>query len=254
MLRHMDGPFHINGKARRVEKAVVQPETGPTRAGDPMEHHAYALSQIEAHQDRFVGCFVANPLLDHDRTLTVMNELVQSGLYRAIKLHPSEHGYMPFKARDRLDPIVSLAGELGVPIIVHQGDPPFAHPSQMAPIIEDFPQVTFILAHFGTQRLVMADEAILVARHNPNVRLETGWGALPRLKEGVAAVGHERLIFASDCPVQEIGSQLRTVEVLGWEPPLGIGLSPEAVEGIMGGNVASLLAADRQGTHVASTA
>jgi predicted TIM-barrel fold metal-dependent hydrolase len=112
----------------------------------------------------------------------------------------------------------------------------------MAPLIEDFPDVTFILAHFGTQRVVLADEAVLVARHNSNVYLETGWGALPRLKEGIAAIGSERLVFGSDCPIQEIGSQLRNLEVLAWPGPIGIGLAQDLVEGMMGDNLAALLA------------
>ena len=80
--------------------------------------------------------------------------------------------------------------------------------------------VTFVLAHFATQRMVMADEAIYVARMNPNVVLETSWVDLPRVKEGVEALGAGRIAFGSDCPVQEMGSQLRTLEVLGWDPPI----------------------------------
>ena len=148
--------------------------------------------QVKKHSDRFTGCFVANPLLDVRRTIEVMRGLVGSGAFRAVKLHPTGHGYMPFKSRERLDPLLQEVGALGVPVIVHQGDPPFGHPSQMAPLIESFPQVTFILAHYGTQRLVLADEAIYVARQNKNVYLETGWGALPRLKEGIAALGAGR--------------------------------------------------------------
>jgi uncharacterized protein len=242
LIRIMDGPFHIAGQERRIDKCLCQPMITPTRAGDPMDHHAYVIEQIERYPDRLMGCFVANPFLQMERTLDVMEELVKGGGYKAIKLHPTGHGYMPFKTRDRLDPIVAKAGELGVPIIVHQGEPPFAHPSQMAPLIEDFPDVTFILAHFGTQRVVLADEAVLVARHNSNVYLETGWGALPRLKEGIAAIGSERLVFGSDCPIQEIGSQLRNLEVLAWPGPIGIGLAQDLVEGMMGDNLAALLA------------
>jgi len=241
LLRLMDGPFSILGRARRVDRALIQPMISPTRAGDPLEHHRYIHGEIRAHPDRFAGCFVANPLLPIDRTTAVMRELVGSGDFRAVKLHPSNHGYMPFKSRDRLDPILEVVASLDVPVIVHQGDPPFSHPSQMAPLIEAFPQITFILAHFGTQRVVLADEAIYVARMNKNVYLDTGWGALPRIKEGIAAIGSERLVFGSDCPIQEIGSQLHVIDVLAWDPPIGIRLSPEKTEGIMGDNLAALL-------------
>jgi len=241
LLRLMEGPFQIMGRPRRVDRALIQPMISPTRAGDPLEHHKYVQEQVKMHPERLMGCFVANPLLDIRRTTEVMRELVRSHLFKAVKLHPTGHGYMPFKSRDRVDPILEEVAALGVPVIVHQGDPPFAHPSQMAPLIESFPVVTFILGHFGTQRLVLADEAIYVARQNKNVYLETGWGALPRIKEGIAAIGSERLVFGSDCPIQEIGSQLRVIEVLTWEPPIGIRLPEAKAEGIMGDNLAALL-------------
>lgn len=241
-LKLMDGPFILNGEPRVVEKALVQPMILPTRQGDPMDHHAYIADQVTAHPERFMGCFVANPVLDLDRTLEVMRHLVEERGFRALKLHPTVHAYVPFRTRDRLDPLIAEAGRLGIPVIVHQGDPPYAYPSQMAPLIEDFPSVDFVLAHFATQRVVLADEAIFVAKQYDNVLLETSWGDLPRIKEGIAALGSERLLFGSDCPIQEIGSQLRPIEVLGWEPPMGIGLDEHQVEGIFGDNLLALLA------------
>jgi predicted TIM-barrel fold metal-dependent hydrolase len=145
------------------------------------------------------------------------------------------------KLRDRLDPILSIAASLDIPVIVHQGDPPFGHPSQLAFLAEAHPQVKFIIAHMARQRVVMSDEAIYVASKNANVYIETGWGDLPRLKEGIGILSDERFVFGSDCPVLEIGSQLRVVDVLGWAPPIGLGLSDEKVESIMGNNMARML-------------
>lgn len=241
LLELMDGPFMIAGRERVVDRALAQPMIAATREGDPMEHHRYVAEQVRAHPDRISGCFVANPLLDLEQSIAAMRTLVEQAGFRAMKLHPTGHGYMPFKSRDRLDPLITAAGHLGIPVIVHQGDPPFGHPTQMAPIIEDFPQVPCILAHFASQRVVMADEAIYVARKNPNVFLDTSWAHLPRIKEGLAALGPGRLMFGSDSPVMEMGSQLRVLEVLGWKPPMGVRLALEAVEGIMGDNLARLI-------------
>jgi len=87
----------------------------------------------------------------------------------------------------------------------------------------------------------MADEAIYVARMNPNVVLESSWVDLPRLKEGVAELGPGRIMFGSDCPVQEMGTQLRTLEVLGWDPPIGIRLPAEQRELLYGDNLTKLI-------------
>src|SRR5207244_3245862 len=169
LLRLMDGPFLVDGQPRRVDRAVLQPLISVPEGHDPLAHHRYVAEQVGKHPDRFCGCFVANPLLDTDLTLSCLRQLVSNAGFRMVKFHPTVHGYMPF-------------------------------------------------------RVVRADEAIYVARMNPNVVLETSGVDLPRVKEGVEALGAGRIAFGSDCPVQEMGSQLRTLEVLGWDPPIGIRL------------------------------
>jgi uncharacterized protein len=241
LLELMAGPFDVLGTPRRIDRCLVQPNIFITRAGDPADSHRYVADAVRDHPDRLIGCFVANPLLPVQRTLEVAEELVAEHGFRALKLHPSSHGYDPPHLRRQLEPILDLAQRLDLPVIVHQGDPPFAHPTRMAPLIEDFPHVSFILAHFGCQRVVLASEAIYVASKNPNVYLETGWGALPRLKEGLAELGAGRLIFGSDCPIQEIGSQLRVLEALTWRPPIGVGLTHHEFQQIVGGTLCSLI-------------
>jgi predicted TIM-barrel fold metal-dependent hydrolase len=241
LLKLMDGPLIVDGRPRRVDRALLQPLISVPEAGDPIAHHRYVAEQVAAHPDRFVGCFVASPLLDTDLTLGCLRQLVRNAGFRCVKFHPTVHGYMPFRSRDRLEPILREAAQLGIPVMFHQGDPPFGHPSQLVGMMEAHRDLTFILAHFATQRMVMADEAIYVARMNSNVVLETSWVDLPRLKEGVAELGSSRIVFGSDCPIQEMWSQLRTIEVLGWEPPIGIGLPAEDRERLYGDNMAKLV-------------
>jgi predicted TIM-barrel fold metal-dependent hydrolase len=241
LLKIMDGPLIVDGKPRRVDRALLQPLISVAEAADPMAHHRYVAEQVALHPDRFSGCFVASPLLDTDLEISCMREHVQKLGFRCIKFHPTVHGYMPFRSRDRLEPLLQEAAKLGVPVMFHQGDPPFGHPTQLVGMMEAHRDLTFILAHFATQRMVMADEAIYVARMNPNCVLETSWVDLPRLKEGVDQLGTDRIVFGSDCPIQDIWSQLRTIEALGFEPPVGIGLGAEERERLYGDNMAKLI-------------
>lgn len=241
LIAMMDGPFLVDGRQRRIDRAVLQPLISVPEGHDPIAHHRYVAEQVGKHPDRFSGCFVANPLLDTDLTLSCLRQLVSKSGFRMVKFHPTVHGYMPFRVRDRIEPVLKEAAKLGVPVMFHQGDPPFGHPTQLTGMMEANRDVTFVLAHFATQRMVMADEAIYVARMNPNVMLETSWVDLPRVKEGVEALGAGRIAFGSDCPVQEMGSQLRTLEVLGWDPPIGIRLPAAEREQLYGDNMAKLL-------------
>lgn len=242
------GYVKANGYGRGVVAVARELEAAGLRwlsLGSPAEalaHHRYVAEQVGKHPDRFNGCFVANRLLDTDLTISCLRELVSKSGFRMVKFHPTVHGYMPFRVRDRIEPVLREAARLGIPVMFHQGDPPFGHPTQLTGMMEANRDVMFILAHFATQRVVMADEAIYVARMNPNVILESSWVDLPRVKEGVEALGAGRIVFGSDCPVQEMGSQLRTLEVLGWDPPIGIRLPAEQRELLYGDNMAKLLA------------
>jgi predicted TIM-barrel fold metal-dependent hydrolase len=241
LLTLMDGPFHLLGEERRIDHVLAQPNIFMTREGDPWDHHRYVAESAAAHPDRITGCFVVNPLLPVDRTLEVLTDVIENHGFRGIKLHPMGHGYAPARMRDRLEPVFEIAATHDLPVIVHQGDPPYSHPTQFAPLAEEFSNVRFILAHLGTQRVVMAPEAIYVATKIDNIYLETGWGALPRIKEALAVLDPGRLVFASDCPIQEMGSQLRVLEVLTWDPPIGIGLAHDDLDRMMGGTIWSLM-------------
>ena len=63
------------------------------------------------------------------------------------------------------------------------------------------------LVHFATQRMVMGDEAIYVAAHEPEMLLETSWVLdLPCVKEGVEALGVGGLALGSDSSCAGDGS------------------------------------------------
>lgn len=243
LLAYMDGPFTILGRPRRVDLALIQPQTGETLVPGTtvLEQHQYLAQSVRRYPDRLLGCVMVNPHLGLDAVIKDMEHLIKEQGFRAIKLHPTVHAYLPPRNKELLFPIVETAAGLKVPIIIHTGDPPFSVPVHMAPLAEAFPSATIIISHLGTQRITYADEAIYLAKKNENILLETSWATLPRLKEAVATLGSERLVFGTDCPILEIGSQMRTVEVLAWKPPLGMGLDQGSVEKIMGDNMAEIL-------------
>ncbi|MDD5679517.1 MAG: hypothetical protein PHW60_16230 [Kiritimatiellae bacterium] len=56
-------------------------------------------------------------------------------------------------------PVLSKAGELGMPVLFHDGTPPYSAPLQIAYAAEQGPQTTIILGHSGLDDL--RDEATL---------------------------------------------------------------------------------------------
>lgn len=241
VIEMMDGPFILKGRSRRVDWAVVQPHPAETTyEPDFRAQHRYVIEAVTRYPKRLVGCMTINPHLGVEKGLKVLKELVASYDFRAVKLHPTSHVYMPPRCMEMLLPILTVAGELNIPVIIHTGDTPFALPVLMAPLAEARPETKIILAHMGTQKVCYADEAIYIAGRYDNVFLETGWAPLPRVKEAYAALGPEKLLLASDCPIQETGSQMRVLEALTFQPPIGMGISEVHLEKMLGDNAGHL--------------
>jgi predicted TIM-barrel fold metal-dependent hydrolase len=238
----MDQEMRILGRERVVDHAAVMPALGITTDHELTfrEQHQTVIDAVKKYPGRLVGTFVLNPRQGVEKGIEELRRLVRDDDFRMIKLHPTMHHFWP-KDKKLVYPILEEAKSLGVPVLIHMGEPPYSIPSLVEQVALDNPDVTIILAHLGTQKICYADDAVNVARHCPNVMLETGWGPLPRLLEALRTLGPERLVFGSDCPPQDIFSQLRPIECLTWKPPLGENLSPEGMEMIMGDNMARLL-------------
>src|SRR4029078_954005 len=87
-------------------------------------------------------------------------------------------------ARQWTRPAVKKCAELGIPVMMHTGDGPYSIPTQFYPLIKDFREVDFIIAHFGVQTGgVYSFEAFWMVMDNPNVYVESGWCLQSRLVE-----------------------------------------------------------------------
>ena len=65
LLKMMDGPYYVNGKPRRIDKAFIQPPQGNTLHNfdnDHLDHRegiraymAYTVELVKKYPDRFIG-------------------------------------------------------------------------------------------------------------------------------------------------------------------------------------------------------
>lgn len=238
LIAYMDGPYRIAGEERRVDVTLVQPTADLTLwPGTTFrEQHALVIEATRAYPGRLAGNFIFNPRLDLDEGIAVLTSLVEEERFKAVKLHPAYHSYHPVRMRDRVWPIVEAAQKLEIAVMIHTGDPPFSFPASMAPLIEAFPGVRFVIAHMGVQRTSYAEEAIDLARAHENVWLEFSCAQLNQIKDAVRSVGASRLIFGTDSPHHVLAACLSIVEALCFDPPIGLKLSEADRERIYGGN------------------
>lgn len=169
------------------------------------------LAQFVAmHPRRFIGWgSLPDPRHpDAGRTVARFRNMGLSGL----KLYPPIQRFLP---NDRaLYPVYETAAETGLPVLFHFGitvgafyDLSYASPLPLSAVIKEFPEVTFIIAHFGAGFL---RETLFLAYHTENVCVDTSgtnnwrdyYPGQPPLeqvfRDALRAFGPKRILFGTD--------------------------------------------------------
>lgn len=162
---------------------------------------------IRAHPDRLSAFATLHPAAGREATLAEVRLAREEGLIGIGELSPHSQRYRTDDETFR--DVLSLAGELGLPVNLHVTDPdsrPF--PGRIDTPARDFvqladahPETTFILAHWGG--LLAAREPRLLNRRN--IYFDTAAsplmydpGVWPR---AIAQLGADRVLFGSDFPL-----------------------------------------------------
>jgi predicted TIM-barrel fold metal-dependent hydrolase len=251
LIEMMDRDYEVMGEVKHVSVSVVMTGLGLTAVDHRgmAEAHAYVLDALRRFPRRLRLNAVINP------RAWVPDQLDQLAGWKKeyglcmLKLHPSMHNYIlpsygPFpgeSSRKLIYPVFEQARALGVPVMIHMGETPYAMPAQAAPVTEAYPDVPVIIAHSGANNIpANANDAILLARTHDNVFLGTSWVQMPELVQMYYALGAGKIIWESDCSPQAVGQTLRMVTNLHLKPPLGVSASKDEIYNMVGGNIATL--------------
>jgi predicted TIM-barrel fold metal-dependent hydrolase len=170
-------------------------------------HNEDLLSFVRDNQ--FIGFTSVDPT--DEEAPAMVEEDIRAGL-KGLKLYPVNRGFSV--SDERCYPVYEAAQTLGIPITLHFGvsigyfsDLRYGNPIDLHPVARDFPDVTFILAHFGCGFL---RESLFLSYQCQNIYFDTSssnrWMEyLPyeiTLKEVfrkcLKVLGPERLIFGTD--------------------------------------------------------
>jgi predicted TIM-barrel fold metal-dependent hydrolase len=203
---------------------------------------AYTVELVKKYPDRFIGCFVYNPRYGIQDGVEEFERHVKEYGFKMLQLNANMHAYRPDRAKDWVRPALRKAEELGVLVKLHTGDGPYSIPTEWVPLIKEFPKVDFIMAHFGVQTGgVYCFEPFQWAMELANVYCESGWCLQSRIVEFAKDLPKHKILFGTDTPPNEPGMWLRHLEVLCMEPPQGMNLDEETLEGYLGNNVARMI-------------
>jgi uncharacterized protein len=197
---------------------------------DSQLHNDKLAEFVAAHPGRLTGFANVHPRRA-DAAGEVRRAVTELGM-KGVKFHPWLQGFSPVESF--MNPIAEACAELNVPMIFHDGTPPYTTPLQIALLAERYPELTVILGHSGL--LDLWPEALVAARRNENVWLCLCGPPTAALQKLVDAVPHERIVFGSDIGFgrdYQARHRIEQVRVLD--------LAKDSLDAILGGNAARLL-------------
>ncbi|WP_297671636.1 amidohydrolase family protein [uncultured Desulfovibrio sp.] len=221
-----------------LQKCVVL--CAATAPAQVIPANSYAISLQKEYPDRVIAFGTLHPgYADWEKEL---NRMRKAGL-RGIKLHPDFQGF--WLSDPRLLPIFEAAQNDFI-FEIHIGDhiEPVKNPScpyKLAAILDAFPRLRVIAAHFGGYRMWAHALRALGQRRRENLWFDTSSTspfATPQLMRTLLRVfPRERLLFGTDWPLYDPADELCRLQRLG-------GLSRVELEDIMC-NAAQLLGQER---------
>lgn len=171
------------------------------------------LNAVKQYPDKLVGLVWINPY-DGDKAMKNIDQAINRWNFKGIKMHPLLDAYLP--DQEIVRPIMDQARKYQIPVLFHCGHPPWSLPWHFGNLADTYPDVTIILGHMGHGHIVYINAAIEVAEKHENILLETS--AMPmqsKIKEAVAKVGDDKVMYGSDMPFGHPAFEIKKVEVAG---------------------------------------
>lgn len=171
-----------------------------------------SIEAVDKYPDRFVGAAWVNPY-DSD-ALDQVRDAVENHGFKAIKLHPLMHGYLPND--ECVFPVAELAKELDIPLMIHTGHPPYSLPWSVAQLADIYPDVKMVMIHMGHGNGMYVQSAIDMAKKYPNLYMETsGMPMHTKIKEAYEDVGSDRVMWGLDAPFHHPTVEMQRTIVSG---------------------------------------
>ena len=217
--------------AHRVQRAIVLPEEGLFDAGRICQDNDRVAAVCAASNGRMIPFGTVN-IWRREEALNELRRCVEVLRMRGIKIHPWVQGCSV--SYPVMDEVCEAAGGYGIPLLFHDGTPPFCLPSQMALLARRHPKTRVALGHCGM--FEHWREAVASLNSTPNL-----WGCLcsphtAALRELVRRCDISRLVWGSDH-----GFALTDVYTYRFQLMDTVGMSDAARRAIFEDNPAQLL-------------
>jgi uncharacterized protein len=192
-----DGSLPYTAREYAAFATELGVERSVTFTFDGLRHPGAAandsLAQFIADGDgHYVGFATVDP--NDPGAASEIARCVRDHGFRGIKLHPWVQAFSAHTPG--LDPVSEAAAELGIPILFHDGTPPFTAPLQFAALARRHPRATVVLGHGGLHDHWR--EALVAVQSTPNVHVCLCATPAYAMREIIARCPLERILFGTD--------------------------------------------------------
>ena len=216
------------GTRAGVEKFVILPVA--VRPSRTRHINDFILEQARG-QERFYGFGTVHAGMEN---ITGEIQYIMDKGLRGLKMHPD---YQLFSIDDpRLFPVYEMIGEK-LPIIFHMGDQryDYSHPARLRKLLELFPRLRVIAAHFGGYTMYREASELL---HDKNCFFDVS-SSLMFMEDGVAesyinSYGAERFVYGSDFPMWDPVTEMERFQRLKLTDAQKEQIAHITAEGILG--------------------
>jgi len=201
--------------------------------GDCRKHNDALAERARRHSDRLIPFATVDPKLG-DGSVDELERCLANPLFRGVKFHPWLQAFTPAMVRDTMIALLECAARHRVPVLFHDGTPPYSTTFQIAAAARWVPQATVVLGHAGLSDYIVA--AGQLVRDIPNLYAcicGPRAGYVPYL---VQTAGARKLIFGSD-----FGFSDWTILAEFLDNVREANVDDESMEMILHGNAARLL-------------
>ncbi len=172
----------------------------------------FIASAVKEHPDRFIGFGTTHA--DYEGKCDEIERMISLGL-SGVKIHPDSQLFYVDDPR-MFEVYDCIQGRL--PILVHCGDYRYDYdsPERVRRVLDMFPKLTFIAAHFGGWSVQdLAVEYLLDTGCYLDCSSSMMYLGSKRSRELIRLYGAERFLFGSDYPMWHPGEELGRLRSLG---------------------------------------
>ncbi len=212
-----------------VDRFVVHSVATTVRQVDSINH--FLAQQVQLYPERLIGFAALHP--DSGRIAQQVEQALQMGL-TGVKLHPD---FQEFCIDDEKAFPIYEAIEGRMPLLVHTGDSrtEYSKPWRLARVLERFPKLDVIAAHFGGYS-EWENGALSLALAHVYVDTSSSQFALTphQVRELIDIFGADHVLFGTDYPMWNPEEELQKLSL--------VPMTQQERELILHGNLERLLA------------